>query len=214
LECGGLAPLSRELSALRARLKRRQAAALQDLPRGIPESIVCREVNSMKHLFKHLALIAALLLAAGAAAAQEQATILAGAELTRVVPPGFYFQGLSAPTQMRNSAAARFGKDRYVISGLVDTSGYSADVRAKYVGFLITDSSITLNGESLQPGAYGFGFGTEGKLTVMDLSGKDLISVPITNDKDLKRPRPLMMTADGGGVRLYNGKNYVVIAAQ
>jgi len=169
----------------------------------------------MNRSLKHLTLIAALLLAAaGSAVAQERATILAGPELTRVVPTGFYFQGLSAPTQMRNSAAARFGKDRYVITGLVDTSGYSADVRAKYVGFLITDSAVTLNGESLQPGAYGFGFGTEGKLTVMDLSGKDLLSVSITNDKDLRRPRPLMMTADTNGVRLYNGKNYVVIAAQ
>ena len=146
--------------------------------------------------------------------AQERAAILAGAELTRVVPTGFYFQGLSAPTQMRNSAAARFGKDRYVISGLVDTSGYSADVRAKYVGFLITDSAISLNGESLPPGAYGFGFATEGKMTVMDLSGKDLLSVPVTNDKALRRPRPLMMAADASGVRLYSGKDYVVIAAQ
>ena len=169
----------------------------------------------MKQSLKLVSLIAALLLAAGSAVAQDGGTaVLAGAELTRVVPTGFYFQGLSAPTQMRNSAAARFGKDRYVISGLVDTSGYSADVRAKYVGFLITDSPITLNGETLQPGAYGFGFATEGKLTVMDLSGKDLMSVSITNDKDLKRPRPLMMTAGGGGVRLYNGKNYVRIAAQ
>ena len=180
----------------------------------VSESIVCREVNLMKHLLKHFSLIAALLLVAGSAVAQERAVILAGAELTRVVPTGFYFQGLSAPTQMRNSAAARFGKDRYVISGLVDTSGYSADVRAKYVGFLITDSAISLNGESLPAGAYGFGFATEGKLTVMDLAAKDLISVSITNDKDLRRPRPLMMTADGNGVRLYNGKNYVVIAAQ
>ena len=168
----------------------------------------------MKHSLKHLTLIAALLLAAVSAVAQERPTLLAGAELTRVVPNSFYFQGLSAPTQMRNSAAARFGKDRHVISGLVDTSGYSADVRAKYVGFLITDSTITIGGESLQPGAYGFGFATEGKLTVMDLAGKDLMSVSITNDKALRRPRPLMMTADGNGVRLYNGKNYVVIAAQ
>jgi hypothetical protein len=169
----------------------------------------------MKRSLTLFSLIAALLLAAaGSAVAQEQAAVLTGPELTRVVPNSFYFQGLSAPTQMRNAAAARFGKDRYVISGLVDTSGYSADVRAKYVGFLITDSPITLNGESLQPGAYGFGFANEGKLTVLDLSGKDLMSVAITNDKDLKRPRPLMMTADAKGVRLYNGKNYVVIAAQ
>ncbi len=29
---------------------------------------------------------------------QNSVTILTGAELNRVVPPGFYFQGLSAPT--------------------------------------------------------------------------------------------------------------------
>ena len=168
----------------------------------------------MKQLLKHFSLIAALLLVAGSAVAQEPAAILTGAELTRVVPTSFYFQGLSAPTQMRNAAAARFGKDRYVISGLVDTSGYSADVRAKYVGFLITDSAISLNGTSLPPGAYGFGFATEGKMTVMDLSGKDLLSVSVTKDNALRRPRPLMMAADPGGVRLYSGKDYVVIAAQ
>jgi len=168
----------------------------------------------MKQPLKLFSFVIAILLVAGSAAAQQSATILAGADLTRVVPTGFYFQGLSAPTQMRNSAAARFGQDRYVITGLVDTSGYSADVRAKYVGFLITDSAIKLNGESLPAGAYGFGFATAGKLTVMDLAGKDLLSVAVTNDKDLKRPRPLMMAADPGGVRLYNGKDYVVIAAQ
>src|SRR4026208_1875140 len=168
----------------------------------------------MKRWLKHFSVAFALLALITSAAAQDRATILAGADLTKVVPTGFYFQGLSAPTQMRNSAAVRFGTDRYVISGLVDTSGYSADVRAKYVGFLITDSPITLNGESLQPGAYGFGFANEGKLTVLDLAGKDLMSVPITSDKDLKRPRPLMMAADPKGVRLYNGKNYIVIAAQ
>jgi hypothetical protein len=168
----------------------------------------------MNHWLKPLALALLMFVIAGSAAAQDRATILTGAELTRVIPTGFYFQGLSAPTQMRNTAAARFGTDRYVISGLVDTSGYSADVRAKYVGFLITDSPITLNGETLAAGAYGFGFATEGKMTVLDLAGKDLLSVPVTNDKELRRPRPLMMSADPGGVRLYNGKDYVVIAVK
>lgn len=168
----------------------------------------------MKSLLKHLSVVLALLAITVSVTAQDGATILAGAELTRIVPTGFYFQGLSAPTQMRNSAAARLGTNRFVIAGLVDTSGYSTDIRAKYVGFLITDSEITLNGTSLPPGAYGFGFGTEGKLTVMDVGGKDLLSVDITNDKALRRPRPLMMAADAGGVRLYNGRNYVVIATK
>src|SRR5438270_10124747 len=92
---------------------------------------------------------------------QDSVTILTGAELTRVVPPGFYFQGLTAPTQMRNSAAARFGTKRFVITGLVDTSGYAADVRAKYEGFFITDSPVTINGSDLGTGAYGFGFSSD-----------------------------------------------------
>ena len=168
----------------------------------------------MKNLLKLLSVALALLAITVSATAQDRATILTGTELTRVVPTSFYFQGLSAQTQMRNSAATRFGTTRFVIAGLVDTSGYSADIREKYVGFLITDSEITLNGTSLPAGAYGFGFGTEGKLTVMDVGGKDLLSVDITNDKALRRPRPLMMAADPGGVRLYNGRNYVVIAAK
>ena len=147
-------------------------------------------------------------------AAQESATVLAGAELTRVVPPGFYFQGLTAPTQLRNSAAARFGTSRYVIAGMVDTSGYAADVRAKYEGFLITDSGIKINGSELGVGAYGFGFSNDGKLNILDLAGNEIISVSTTKDNQLKRPRPLMMTKSGNELRFYSGKNYVVIAAK
>ena len=168
----------------------------------------------MKLPLEHFCVALVLFAIAGSIAAQQGATILTGAELMRVVPSGFYFQGLSASTQMRNSAAARFGRDRYVICGLVDTAGYSSDVRAKYVGFLISDSPITVNGESLAAGAYGFGFATEGKLTVMDLGGKDVLSVSVTNDKTLRLPRPLMMATDPGGLRLYKGKDYVVIAAK
>jgi len=148
------------------------------------------------------------------AAAQDRATILAGAELTRVVPPGFYFQGLTAPTQMRNSAAARFGDNRYVIAGFVDTSGYAADVRARYEGFLITDSAITINGSELGVGAYGFGFTNDGKLNILDLAGKEILSVSTTKDTQLKRPRPLMMTKSGDVIRFYAGKNYAEIAAK
>ncbi|PWT91680.1 MAG: hypothetical protein C5B55_07695 [Blastocatellia bacterium] len=143
----------------------------------------------------------------------QDAVILTGTELTRTMPPGFYFQGLSAPTQMRNSAAVKFGTKRYVLAGLVDTSGYAAELRSKYEGFLITDSPIKINGTALPPGAYGFGFSNDGKLTVLDLTATEVLSVSTTKDNDLKRPRPLMMTKSSDGVRLYNGKDYVVITA-
>jgi len=143
--------------------------------------------------------------------AQESVTILAGTDLTRVVPPGFYFQGLTAPTQMRNSAAARFGTKRFVIAGLVDNSGYAADVRAKYEGFFITDSPVTINGSELGVGAYGFGFSSDGKMQILDLAGNQIFSVTTTKDSELKRPRPLMMTKMGDGIRLYSGKDYVTV---
>lgn len=146
--------------------------------------------------------------------AQEGATILAGAELRRVVPAAFYFQGQSAPTQVRNSAAARFGTDRYVVIGMVDTSGYSAEIRARYEGFFITDSAITVGGESLATGAYGFGFSSDGKLVIIDLANKDVISVAVTKDNAMRRPRPLQLTMDGANVRLYRGRDYVVIGAK
>jgi len=146
--------------------------------------------------------------------AQNSVTLLAGPELTQVVPPGFYFQGQSAPTQMRNSAAARFGSKRFVIAGLVDTSGYAADVRAKYEGFFITDSAISINGNELGTGAYGFGFSNDGKMQILDLAGNQILSISTTKDNDLKRPRPLMMTKGGDGIRLYSGKDYVTVVAK
>ncbi|HEX8738195.1 MAG TPA: hypothetical protein VF721_22870 [Pyrinomonadaceae bacterium] len=159
-------------------------------------------------------ILSVVLLSTVSIIAQEKATILAGADLTRVVPTGFYFEGQSAPTQMRNAAAVRFGTNRHVIAGLVDTSGYSSEIRAKYEGFLITDSSIRIGGKALDTGAYGFGFTDDGKLNVFDVSGKQILSIAATNDKALRRPRPLMMMNAAGGVRLYSRRSYVVVSAR
>ena len=133
---------------------------------------------------------------------QNSVTILTGAELNRVVPPGFYFQGLSAPTQMRNSAAARFGTKRFVIAGLVDTAGYAADVRAKYEGFFITDSPVRINGSD------------DRKMQILDLAGNQILSISTTKDTELKRPRPLMMAKAEAGIRFYSGKDYVTVTAR
>lgn len=169
----------------------------------------------MKKWKRHTALALFVFLAGGPLtlpAAAQDSLILSGKELTRVVPTGFYFQGQSAPTQMRNAAAARVGNDRYVIAALVDTSGYSADVRAKYEGFLITDSAIAISGSDLGTGAYGFGFTDDGKVNILDLAGNQILSISSTKDSALRRPRPLVMTKTGNELRLYSGRDYVVIA--
>jgi hypothetical protein len=153
-----------------------------------------------------------LLLLPAAALAQGWPRILEGAELERVVPQGFYFEGQSASTQMRNAAAAQLGPKRFVMAGLVDTSGYSSDVQAKYQGFIVTDSPVTVGGARLATGAYGFGFSSDGWLNVMDVGGRRVLSVRARNDEGLPRPRPLMMTNARNGVRLYAGRSFVVIS--
>lgn len=139
-------------------------------------------------------------------------TILADKELTRIVPTSFYFAGQSAPTQMRNASAAVIGKDRYVIAGMVDTSGYSTEISGKYEGFLITDSAIKIGDKELSIGAYGFGFSADGKINIFDLSSKEIFSAKTASDAEMRRPRPLMMSSETNGVRLYKGKNYVLIS--
>lgn len=146
--------------------------------------------------------------------AQTGYEVLTDAALTKVVPTSFYFAGQSAETQMRNAAAARVGKDRFVIVGLVDTSGYSTEISGKYEGFFITDSPVKLGGQTLNTGAYGFGFAKGGKINIFDLSSKQILSVKTAEDAEMKRPRPLTMVKTDAGIRLYKGKTYVLITAK
>jgi hypothetical protein len=138
--------------------------------------------------------------------------VLTSAALTRVVPKSFYFAGQSAETQARNTAAARLGKDRFIVAGMVDTSGYSSEISGKYEGFLITDSPVKIGDKTLETGAYGFGFATEGQIKIFDLSSKEILSVATQSDADMKRPRPLQMTSEAKGIRFYKGKNYVLVS--
>lgn len=140
--------------------------------------------------------------------------VLTNEALTKVVPTSFYFAGQSAATQMRNAVAAKIGKENHVIAGLVDTSGYSTEISGKYEGFFIIDLPIIIGDKTLDTGAYGFGFAKEGKIHIFDLSSKEILAVSTINDEQLKRPRPLMMTIDAKGIRLYKGKTYVLISSK
>jgi len=165
-----------------------------------------------KHAF--LSVLAITMTFAGSLSirAQNNFEVLSEPETAKVVPASFYFAGQSAPTQMRNAAAARIGKDRFIVAGMVDTSGYSSDIAAKYEGFFITDSPITIGGKTLGAGAYGFGFSNDGKVNILDLGSKPVVSAATQNDGQMQRPRPLQMISDSKGIRFYKGKNYVLIS--
>lgn len=172
--------------------------------------------NFTLHYFAGVSLIA-LSLAFGLvtnARAQSKFEVLTESALTRVVPKSFYFAGQSAETQMRNAAAAKVGAESFVIAGLVDTSGYSTEISGKYEGFLITDSPIKFGDKMLGTGAYGFGFAPNGRVNIYDLGARLLASATTTKDDGMTRPRPLMMSANAKGVRLYKGKIFVTITTK
>jgi len=144
-------------------------------------------------------------------AAQSGAdTVLKPADLEKLFPATVYYFGQSAPTQLRNSGGVKFADGHYVLASLVDTSGYSTGVAAKYQGYLIAEVPLKIEGQLLPAGAYGFGFLDGDRFLVTDLGGHDVFTAHSTKDTDLARPRPLQVTdAPAGGFRLYAGRNYV-----
>ncbi len=146
--------------------------------------------------------------------AQPKAGVLSRDELEKVVPSSYFFREQSAPVQLRNSAGFSVADGKLVLTGLVDTSGYAADVQAKYQGFLITEVKLNIEGTGLAPGEYGFGFSKDGKFLVMDVGANDLFSVGAKLDDQLARPVPLKIVEEGGAYRLYAGRKWVSLKAE
>ena len=153
-------------------------------------------------------LVVPLALACG----QLSAQVLGAEALKKVVPSSFFFAGQNAPVQARNSVGLKNAAGKVVLAGLVDASGYSTAIQEKYQGFLITETKLTFEGATLDPGAYGFGF-KDGKFVVMNVASTDVLSVASQNDEQLKRPVPLKVEKDGDSYRLYAGRKYVVLKA-
>ncbi len=143
----------------------------------------------------------------------KPAGVLTNADLKAVVPATYFYRGQSASVQLRNSAGVRTKDQKYVLAGMVDTSGYASDIAQKYQGFLITEVKLKIEGSELPPGEYGFGF-TGDKLIVTDVGANDVLSVSSKMDDNLKRPVPLKVVEDGGAYRLYAGKKYVTLAIE
>ena len=164
-------------------------------------------------------MVAALMLLISASALAQESKdskapgVLAADQVKKVAPASYFYRGQSATTQMRNTVAVRTQDQKYVVAGMVDTSGYAADVAQKYQGFFITEVKLDVGGSPLSPGEYGFGF-TNDKFIITDVGANEVLSVSFQTDNDLKRPVPLKITEDNGSYRLYAGKKWVSLKTQ
>jgi hypothetical protein len=148
---------------------------------------------------------------AGSSPAEGKETALKAADITaKLFPERVFFRGQSAPVQFRNTGGVRFADDFYVLAGLVDNSGYSTSIREKYQAYLLNEVTLELGGQTLKPGAYGFGFLGDGKFVVMDIAANDVLNGASQRNAELKRPVPLQIVASSpaGTYRMYAGRDY------
>src|SRR5579859_1082454 len=150
-------------------------------------------------------------LANGAPSDGKDVVLKAGDITPKLFPETVFFRGQSAPVQMRNTGGIHFADDLYMLAGMVDNSGYSSGIRQKYQAYLLTEVPLQIGGQTVKPGAYGFGFLEGGKFILLDLGANDLFQVASQRDADLKRPTPfqILATADPGKYRLYMGREFV-----
>lgn len=148
---------------------------------------------------------------AGASPAEGKEVALKAADISaKFFPERVFFRGQSAPVQFRNTGGVRFADDFYVLAGMVDNSGYSTSIREKYQAYLLNEVTLEIGGQTLKPGAYGFGFLGDGKFVVMDIGANDVLNGTSQRDAELKRPVPLQVVASStaGTYRLYAGRDY------
>jgi hypothetical protein len=158
-----------------------------------------------------LGAVSAAMLAIPALVAQGGPTILKPGDMAKILPARVFYRGQSATTQVRNSGGVKFADGYLTFASLVDTSGYSTGIAAKYQAYFITEVPINIEGQRLAPGAYGVGFIAGNKFVVTDLGAHDVLTVASKNDGDLKRPMPLQVLPDPAhGFRLYAGRQFVV----
>jgi hypothetical protein len=139
-------------------------------------------------------------------------TVLKPAEMQKLLPATVFYRGQTAPTELRNSGGVKLADGYYVLAALVDTSGYTTGVQAKYQAYFITEVPIKVGGQALAAGAYGVGLVGD-EFVVTDLGAHDVLSVKTSDDTGMQRPRPLEISAGpAGGFRLYIQRKYVILS--
>jgi hypothetical protein len=152
-----------------------------------------------------------------AALAQDGFEVVTGDAFTKAVPGDFYLEGNRIPVEKRNAALLKNGKGARVVVGLIDTTGYSSQIKQKYTGMVITETSISVCGTALGVGSYGFGLdrpaatsNADATFKIYNQAGEKLGECAAKKDDSIKAPKPLAVATEKmGPAKLELGK-YVV----
>jgi hypothetical protein len=166
---------------------------------------------------KSLRLLALLAISAIGVSAQHQFEIVTGKAFDSALPKDFYLEGNAIPTAKRNAVMVHTPSGARAIFSLLDTSGYASSIIEKYVGMIITEGELSVCGNKLGVGSYGFGWAPSppetdqaGKFLLYDQAGAKLAECESPRDAKLAHPQELrLVVGTDGTARLYHRRNSV-----
>lgn len=100
-----------------------------------------------------------------------------------------------------------------MVLALIDTAGYSSQIKQKYTGMLITETKLTVCGNTLGVGSYGFGLERPAptskdpaQFRLYNQAGEKVGECAAPVDETVKQPRPLSVITKATPAKLLLGK--------
>jgi len=152
------------------------------------------------------------------ARAQGSFEPVTGKAFDSAMPKDFYLEGNAIPTEKRNAAMLKTPGGARVLLALIDTTGYSSQIKQKYIGMVITEGKISVCGQSVGVGSYGFGLdrpaaksNDAAKFHLYNQAGSEVASCAAPVDSAMKIAKPLQVNATNGDASLELGRYKVEI---
>jgi hypothetical protein len=160
--------------------------------------------------------LAILMSAPRCASAQGAFTQLTGKAFESAIPNDFYLEGNRIPVEHRNAVLLKTPGGARLVLALIDTAGYSSQIRQKYIGMVITEGAVSVCSVPLNVGSYGFGLepaatGSEdAKFHLYNQAGETVGDCAAKKGSAVKQPKPLnAVLSKEAGARLYLGRYYL-----
>jgi hypothetical protein len=149
------------------------------------------------------------------ARAQGGFEVVKGKAFDSAMPKDFYLEGNAIPTEKRNAALLKTPEGKRVMVALIDTTGYSSQIKQKYIGMMIAEGAFSVCGQQVAVGSYGFGLDkptppsdADATFHFYNQAGDKLFDCAAKKDTTAAQAQPLKVTTTGGA-KLFLGKYWL-----
>jgi hypothetical protein len=124
----------------------------------------------------------------------------------KAIPSQFEVGGTQVPVDKQNAAVLKTGNGGQVIVGILRSKGFPPRISLKYTGMLVSPGKISVCGNSVGSGSYGFGLSApprkaDGTFRLFNRSGDEVFNCTATREESAS-PKPLAVTTSKSGAKL------------